>query len=222
MADAAVHIEPAPPGAKKSTFKRNRKLAWSTVGTPDYIAPEVFLQTGYNETVDWWSVGVIMFEMLAGYPPFYAEDAKLTCQKIVNWRKYLAIPPEANISPQAVDFLKKMICDANERLGVNGVEEIKAHPFFAGIDWKRIRDKAAPYIPEIKGEVDCTNFDQYAEEEPWIPTGDKKGPKKTRKDMHFMGFTYKRDVDNERPALAAALEDLEMWKPSTRVEPGHC
>ena len=63
----------------KFSFKRNRKLAFSTVGTPDYIAPEVFQQKGYNETVDWWSLGVILYEMLVGYTPFFSEDPATTC-----------------------------------------------------------------------------------------------------------------------------------------------
>jgi len=65
--------------SKRSEYKRNRKLAYSTVGTPDYIAPEVFGQQGYNETVDWWSVGAILFEMLVGYPPFFSDDPSVTC-----------------------------------------------------------------------------------------------------------------------------------------------
>lgn len=63
---------------KRSEYKR-RQLAYSTVGTPDYIAPEVFGQSGYNETVDWWSVGAILFEMLVGYPPFFSDDPSVTC-----------------------------------------------------------------------------------------------------------------------------------------------
>jgi serine/threonine kinase 38 len=59
---------------EKKSFVRNRKLAYSTVGTPDYIAPEVFSQNGYTHTVDYWSLGVILFEMILGYPPFYSED----------------------------------------------------------------------------------------------------------------------------------------------------
>eukprot|EP01084_Bolivina_argentea_P082030 148541_1 len=58
----------------KKKYRRDRKLMYSTVGTPDYIAPEVFSQKGYDKMVDWWSMGVIMFECLVGYPPFYAED----------------------------------------------------------------------------------------------------------------------------------------------------
>lgn len=114
---------------KRTEYKR-RQLAFSTVGTPDYIAPEVFGQCGYNETVDWWSVGAILFEMLVGYPPFFSDDPSVTCQKILHWRKTLVIPPEANLSPAATDILKKLLCDADHRLGANGVDEIFTHPFF--------------------------------------------------------------------------------------------
>jgi len=67
------------PVSKKSTYRRSRKKVYSTVGTPDYIAPEVFGDKGYTETVDWWSLGVILFEMLVGYPPFFAEEPSITC-----------------------------------------------------------------------------------------------------------------------------------------------
>lgn len=79
----------------QTKYHRSRKLAYSTVGTPDYIAPEVFSKIGYNETVDWWSVGVIFFEMVVGYPPFFSDDPSLTCQKIMHWKKTLTIPREA-------------------------------------------------------------------------------------------------------------------------------
>lgn len=64
---------------RRAEYKRNRQLAYSTVGTPDYIAPEVFGQQGYNETVDWWSCGAILFEMIVGYPPFFSDDPSITC-----------------------------------------------------------------------------------------------------------------------------------------------
>jgi serine/threonine kinase 38 len=71
---------------------RSRKLAYSTVGTPDYIAPEVFSQNGYTQTVDYWSLGVILFEMVVGYPPFYSDDQQTTCKKILNWQHNFHIP----------------------------------------------------------------------------------------------------------------------------------
>jgi len=111
----------------------------------------------------------------------------------------------------AIDLLRRLICDANERLGVNGVEEIKLHPFFAGIDWKRIRDKKSPYVPELKSEIDTSHFDQFEEEEPWYVEDSSKA-RKVRKNANFIGYTFKRDA--ERKYLVSALEQLEATKTS--------
>ncbi len=94
---------------------------------------------GYTETVDWWSMGVILYEMLVGYPPFASEEPRETWHKIQNWRKYLVIPKDADVSPQAADLIRKLIADPKDRLGANGVQEIKAHPFFSGINWSKLR-----------------------------------------------------------------------------------
>jgi serine/threonine kinase 38 len=85
----------------KLNFRRNRKLAFSTVGTPDYIAPEVFQQKGYSETVDWWSLGVILYEMIVGYTPFFSDDPAATCQKILHFEKTFKIPNDVKISRDA-------------------------------------------------------------------------------------------------------------------------
>ncbi|KAG5150611.1 hypothetical protein JHK84_027083 [Glycine max] len=97
-----------------------RTLAYSTVGTPDYIAPEVLLKKGYGMECDWWSLGAIMYEMLVGYPPFYSDDPMLTCRKIVNWKTYLKFPEEARLSPEAKDLISKLLCNVNQRLGSKG------------------------------------------------------------------------------------------------------
>ncbi|KAF5929654.1 hypothetical protein HPG69_002376 [Diceros bicornis minor] len=95
---------------KAETWKRNRRQlvkpnAFSTVGTPDYIAPEVFMQTGYNKLCDWWSLGVIMYEMLIGYPPFCSETPQETYKKVMNWKETLTFPPEVPISEKAKDLI---------------------------------------------------------------------------------------------------------------------
>ena len=136
--------------SRGTEYKRSRVLAFSTVGTPDYIAPEVFGKQGYNESADWWSIGVNFYEMVVGYPPFFADEPSLTCQKIMHWRKTMHIPKEAGLSKEAADLIKRMICDAEDRLGNRGVEEIKAHAFFRGVDWNRLRDTRAPWIPKVK------------------------------------------------------------------------
>lgn len=199
---------------RRSEYRRNRKLAYSTVGTPDYIAPEVFGRQGYSETVDWWSIGVILFEMLVGYPPFFSEDARNTCQKILQWKKTFVIPREARLSHPATDILRKLIADPEERLGSRGVDEIKSHPFFAGLDWDSLRSLTAPYIPDIKSEIDTSNFDKFDESEPFYPAQPAK-KRRERKDVHFIGYTFNREMENERTTLMTALQELEAVRQST-------
>lgn len=88
---------------------------------------------------------MILFEMLVGYPPFFADEPSVTCQKILHWKKTFSIPKESNLSPQATDLLMKMITDADVRLGRNGADEIKRHEFFKGFNWSNLRQRRAPY-----------------------------------------------------------------------------
>ena len=194
---------------QRAEFRRNRKLAYSTVGTPDYIAPEVFNRNGYSETVDWWSIGVILYEMLVGYPPFYAEKPADICHKILSWQKYFTIPRDAKLSTQAADLIRRLVCEAPIRLGNGGANEIKSHAFFNGVDWRNIRNTVAPYIPHLSAETDTSNFDNFEETEPFYPPLVKK---KQRKDPHFIGYTFKRDVEMQRNGLVTALEELEEVK----------
>ncbi|KAJ2922095.1 hypothetical protein H1R20_g15002, partial [Candolleomyces eurysporus] len=93
-----------------ATWKANRrKLAYSTVGTPDYIAPEIFLQKGYGKECDWWSLGAIAFECLVGYPPFCSESTHETYQKIMQWKKYLFFPDDIHLSAEAENFITKCV-----------------------------------------------------------------------------------------------------------------
>lgn len=119
------------------------------MGTPDYIAPEVLIQKGYGPEIDWWSVGVILFEMLVGYPPFFSDSASDTCKKILNWRANLSIPDKTRISDEALDLIRKLISDVDKRLGYNGAEEIKRHPFFRKINWDNLINTTPPFIPIV-------------------------------------------------------------------------
>ena len=172
---------------------------FSTVGTPDYIAPEVFAQTGYGIECDWWSLGVIMFECLVGYPPFYADEPMATCRKIVNWRQTFVLPDEVNISAEAEDLLRGLVCDAPNRLTW---DQIRAHPFFRGMNWDAIRANVPPIVPEVKSDVDISNFDHFDEapedEFSELPPMSSKG---SETNMPFLGYTFKR-YDDKRPALA--------------------
>ena len=188
--------------------KKNRLIAYSTVGTPDYIAPEVFSQNGYGEEADWWSIGVMFFEMVVGFPPFFSENPSDTCKKIVKWKEHFSIPSDANLSPEAENFILRMVSPCETRLGINGVEEIKKHPFFKGIDWNNIRKMKAPFIPELKNDYDTHYFDTFQEQEPFYPpiTSSKV---KQRKDVNYAGYTFNRDNENIKDSFVQALEVLE-------------
>lgn len=140
--------------------ERQRYLAHSLVGTPNFIAPEVLERSGYTQLCDWWSVGVILYEMLVGKTPFLASTAAETQLKVINYRKTLHIPAAANLSENATDLILRLCTSPDRRLGKNGSGEVKAHPFFNGIDFSLdLRQQKAPYIPKIAHPLDTSNFD---------------------------------------------------------------
>lgn len=179
---------------RAESWKRNRRqLAYSTVGTPDYIAPEVFMQTGYSASCDWWSLGVIMYEMLIGYPPFCSENPQETYRKVMNWRETLIFPPEMPISNEARDLVQRFCCDAEHRIGASGPDEIKSHRFFRGVDWEHIRERPSVIPVEVKGIDDTSNFDDFPEVDLKLPAPPSEEQKDSKyKDWVFINYTYKR------------------------------
>merc|ERR1719233_1983366 len=177
-------------------YKRNRKLMFSTVGTPDYIAPEVFSQKGYEESVDWWSLGVILYECLVGYPPFYADEPLQTCRKIVNYKKNLRIPTEANLSPAARDIINRLICSKKSRIGYAGIVR---HPFFRACNWADLMTHKPPYVPTLASKIDTKNFDDF-EMEQNLP---KKHVKTAGANQNkvFQDFTFARREEKKRKSL---------------------
>lgn len=174
------------------SWKRQRRdRAYSTVGTPDYIAPEVFMQTGYTYVCDYWSMGVIMYEMLMGFPPFCSEKPQDTYRKIMNWQQHLIFSPELPpISAEAENLIRALVCDANGRLGYN-VEELKAHPFFHGTDWEYIRDRPAAIPVHVKHMTDTSNFDNF-EELDEKKRSFNEASEDAQKDWVFQNYTFKR------------------------------
>jgi len=104
--------------------KNKKKIAYSVVGTNNYMAPEVLRGLGYDQSCDWWSLGVIVFEMLYGYPPFVSKSRHLTRQKILNWRQTLKFPPRPKVSRDGQDFISKLICEREDRLGTAGTASV--------------------------------------------------------------------------------------------------
>ena len=123
------------------------------MGTADYIAPEVLTENGYSKECDWWSVGVIMFEMLAGGPPFSSHSPFQTRKNVINYKHVLSsgwqLKELMKFHPIARDLIFRFLSPSDVRIGSNGVKEIKDHPFFEGIDWNNIRSTTPPFLPTI-------------------------------------------------------------------------
>ena len=191
---------------KLLTWKKNRRvMAYSTVGTPDYIAPEIFQGQGYGQECDWWSLGAIMFECLVGWPPFCSENAHETYRKIINWRENLYFPDDVHLSRDAEDLIRRMISSTEHRIGHHyGAAEIKAHPFFTGVDWDSIRNIDAPFIPQLKSITDTSYFPiddlenvpdvpaQSPEAASAVPAPINGSSEAVKGDLAFVGYTYKR------------------------------
>lgn len=119
-------------------------------GTPEYLAPELLLGQGYNKTVDWWTLGVLLYEMLTGLPPYYDENTNEMYRKILS--EPLHFPGPEIVPPAAKDLLTQLLDRRPEhRLGAKGASEIKAHQFFNSIDWRKLLQRK--YDPTFKPNV---------------------------------------------------------------------
>ncbi|PHU24227.1 putative serine/threonine protein kinase IRE3 [Capsicum chinense] len=138
--------------------QQERRDKRSAVGTPDYLAPEILLGTGHGFTADWWSVGVILFELIVGIPPFNAEHPQKIFDNILNRNiPWPGVPEE--MSPEAYDLIDRLLTeDPNQRLGDGGASEVKQHPFFRDISWDSLARQKAAFVPASENALDTSYF----------------------------------------------------------------
>ncbi|XP_071450098.1 ribosomal protein S6 kinase alpha-5-like [Hetaerina americana] len=195
LLDSDGHIVLTDFGLSKEFLPHEKdQRAYSFCGTIEYMAPEVVRGgvTGHDIAVDWWSVGVLTYELLTGASPFTVEGEKNTQQEISRRILKTNPPIPEEISPEVADFIKKLLIkDPRKRLGggKSDAEELKQHPFFKGMDWKKLARKElpAPFVPHITDELDVSNF---SEEFTKMTPTDSPAVVPPNFDKVFKGYSY--------------------------------
>ena len=196
------------------TYKKENFKGFNNCGSLLYLAPEMFQDKGYGAEVDWWSVGIIFYEMLIGITPFFGEKSEEIIYQINNFKEYLKIPKGIKISKKAKKLIFDFLQDSKNRLGKNGIDEIKEHIFFKGFNWDNIRKMKPPYIPEkidytqnyiksdklkiysSKENINNTQFEIKRENKGEIPN------------INIYNFNYNKEYEQLKYDIENNIEDL--------------
>ncbi|XP_062445973.1 citron Rho-interacting kinase isoform X1 [Rhea pennata] len=179
--------------AAKMTVNRtvNAKLP---VGTPDYMAPEMLTglngdgRASYGPECDWWSLGVIAYEMIYGRAPFTEGTSAKTFNNIMNFQRFLKFPEDVKVSSEFLDLIQSLLCGQKERLGYEG---LCCHPFFSKIDWNNIRNSPPPFVPTLKSDDDTSNFDEPEKNSRVLSSTRQLNPAGfSGEDLPFVGYSF--------------------------------
>ncbi|XP_009866597.1 PREDICTED: citron Rho-interacting kinase isoform X1 [Apaloderma vittatum] len=194
LIDRTGHIKLVDFGsAGKMTVNKtvNAKLP---VGTPDYMAPEMLMglngdgKASYGPECDWWSLGVIAYEMIYGRSPFAEGTSAKTFNNIMNFQRFLKFPEDVKVSSGFLDLIQSLLCGQKERLGYEG---LCCHPFFSKIDWNNIRNSPPPFVPTLKSDDDTSNFDEPEKNSRVLSSTRQLNPAGfSGEDLPFVGFSF--------------------------------
>uniref|UniRef100_A0A671TTW3 Citron Rho-interacting kinase n=1 Tax=Sparus aurata TaxID=8175 RepID=A0A671TTW3_SPAAU len=197
--DRTGHIKLADFGSA-ARLNTNKTVAAPTVpvGTQDFLSPEVLAAMNggahntYGVECDWWSLGVIAYEMIYARSPFSGGTSTKTIHNIQNFQRYLKFPEEPQASKQFVDLLQRLLCGAKERLGFQG---LRCHSFFSSVDWNNLRQVLPPFVPALNAEDDTSNFEEPEQAAPRQASAAQRGALPVGfqgQDLPFLGWFFSR------------------------------
>ncbi|XP_021176245.2 citron rho-interacting kinase isoform X6 [Fundulus heteroclitus] len=199
LIDRTGHIKLADFGsAAKLTANKTVANATVPVGTQEFLSPEVLTainggsQSTYGVECDWWSLGIIAYEMIYAKSPFSDGTSAKTIHNILNFQRFLKFPEEPRTSKPFVDLVQSLLCGAKERLGYQG---LRCHAFFSNVDWNNLRQVPPPFVPALHAEDDTSNFEEPEQAAPRPASATQRGavPAGFRgQDLPFLGWFFSR------------------------------
>uniref|UniRef100_A0A8C4DHK5 Citron Rho-interacting kinase n=1 Tax=Dicentrarchus labrax TaxID=13489 RepID=A0A8C4DHK5_DICLA len=199
LIDRTGHIKLADFGSA-ARLTANKTVAAPTVpiGTQDFLSPEVLAamnggtHSTYGVECDWWSLGVIAYEMIYAKSPFSEGTSTKTIHNILNFQRFLKFPEQPRASKQFVDLLQRLLCGAKERLGFQG---LRCHSFFSSVDWNNLRQVLPPFVPALHAEDDTSNFEEPEQAAPRPASAAQRGALPAGfqgQDLPFLGWFFSR------------------------------
>ncbi|XP_078523777.1 citron Rho-interacting kinase isoform X1 [Lissotriton helveticus] len=196
LIDRLGHVKLVDFGSSSRLTPNKTVASCRPVGTPDYIAPEVLTvvngdgKAAYGPECDWWSLGVIAYEMIYGKTPFTEGTSTKTFNNIMNFQRFLRFPEDPKVSKAFLDLVQGLLCGREERLDYQG---LCCHQFFAETDWDNIRNSPPPFVPTLKSEDDTSNFDEPEKSVRVLSAPCQLSPAGfSGRDLPFVGFSFSK------------------------------
>ncbi|XP_058850206.1 citron Rho-interacting kinase-like isoform X2 [Acipenser ruthenus] len=196
LIDRTGHIKLADYGSVARLGANKMVSSKLPIGTPDFMAPEVLTsmsgdgKSSYGAECDWWSLGVLAYEMIYGKSPFAEGTATKTFNNIMNFQRFLKFPGEPKVSKHFLDLVQSLLCGSGDRLTYQG---ICCHPFFASVDWSNIHHSLPPFVPTLRAEDDTSNFDEpESSSQPAAPLRQCNRSGFQGEDLPFVGFSFSK------------------------------